>query len=154
MDSERRLSALVPLRADIIGGDHRSLYLGWLLRVQAGELEADDPEPPCPPGLAKLSASLEHFAAFFQIDVDAFGAGIQRVFDQFLDHRGRPLDDLAGGNLVDQGIGELADAHPPSLACETYGAPPAPTLPAPAAACCRACARAAYSVPGGGWLEK
>jgi len=34
-------------------------------------------------------------------DVDPRGAGVERVFQQFLDHAGRPLDDFAGGDLVD-----------------------------------------------------
>jgi hypothetical protein len=31
------------------------------------------------------------------------GAGIERVVDEFAHHRGRALDDLAGGDLADQG---------------------------------------------------
>ena len=50
-------------------------------------------------------------AAFLQVDVDAARAGIERVLDQFLDHGRGPFDDLAGGDLVDQGVGELADRH-------------------------------------------
>jgi len=50
-------------------------------------------------------------AALFQVDVDPGGAGIQCVFHQFLDHRRRPLDDFAGGDLVDQDFRQLADAH-------------------------------------------
>ena len=40
---------------------------------------------------------------------DLGGAGVQRVVDQFAHHRGRPLDDLAGGDLADQFIGQLKD---------------------------------------------
>ena len=43
-------------------------------------------------------------AAFLQVDVDPARAGIQRVFDQFLDHRRGPFDHFAGGDLVDQGF--------------------------------------------------
>ena len=49
-------------------------------------------------------------AAGLQFDVDAAGAGIQRVFDQFLHHRGRTLHHLAGGDLVGEDLGEQADA--------------------------------------------
>ena len=38
-------------------------------------------------------------------------AGVERVLDQFLDHARRPLDHLAGGDAVDDGLGELADGH-------------------------------------------
>ena len=39
-------------------------------------------------------------AAELGMDRDALRAGVDRVFDQFLDHRRRALDDLAGGDLV------------------------------------------------------
>ena len=43
---------------------------------------------------------------------DPRGAGIQRVFHQLLYRRRRPLDDLAGGDAVDDGGGQDADyAH-------------------------------------------
>ena len=44
-------------------------------------------------------------------DLDAVGAGIERVLDQFLDHARRTLDDFAGGDLVDHRFGKLADGH-------------------------------------------
>ena len=37
----------------------------------------------------------------FEIDVDARCAGVDGVFQQFLDDAGGPLDDLAGGDLGD-----------------------------------------------------
>ncbi len=71
---EDSLSSLVPLRAEIAGGDLRALYLGWLLRAQADELDDDDREPPCPPGLGRLNAALEAFVAFLRIDRDLLEA--------------------------------------------------------------------------------
>ena len=41
---------------------------------------------------------------------DAAGAGVDRVLDQLLDDRGRPLDDLAGGDLVGEVRGQPVDA--------------------------------------------
>ena len=38
-------------------------------------------------------------------------AGIERVLDQFLHDARRTLDHLAGGDAVDDGLGELADGH-------------------------------------------
>src|SRR5262249_52983574 len=40
-------------------------------------------------------------AAPLDVDVDAAAAGVDGVFQQLLDDAGRPLDDLAGGDLVD-----------------------------------------------------
>ena len=60
----------------------------------------------------ELGHSVERFdAAFLQIDVDAPRTGVQRVLHQLLDHGSRPFDDFAGGDLVDEGVGKLADRH-------------------------------------------
>lgn len=68
VDGDGWLSSLVPLRADLIRGDLRALYLGWLLGIQAGKLEDDAIEPPVPPGLDELTGSLKSFAEFLRID--------------------------------------------------------------------------------------
>ena len=64
------LSSLIPIRSDLMSGDLRSLYLGWLLRVEKGELDNSCPEPPVPPGLGQLSASLESLVDFLRLDRD------------------------------------------------------------------------------------
>ncbi len=48
----------------------------------------------------------------FDIDLDARGTRIERVLDQFLDHRRRPLDHLAGGDLIDERGRKNPDRHP------------------------------------------
>jgi hypothetical protein len=73
-DEDGSLSSLVPLRADIAAGDLRTLYLGWLLCAQAGEFDDAEEEPPCPPGLGRLSAALEAFVTFMRIDRDLLEA--------------------------------------------------------------------------------
>jgi len=50
------LASLLPVRTELASGDLRALYLTWLGCAGLGELEDEDPEPPCPPGLGKLSA--------------------------------------------------------------------------------------------------
>ena len=35
-------------------------------------------------------------AAAFQLDVDTAGTRVERVFDQFLDYRSRPFNNLSG----------------------------------------------------------
>lgn len=65
-----RLAAFLPVRAELASGDLRALYLAWLGCAQLGELEDEDAEPPCPPGLGSLSAALESFADFLRIDRD------------------------------------------------------------------------------------
>jgi hypothetical protein len=51
-------------------GDLRALYLGWLLSVQAGELADDDPEPPVPANLTRLTPPLRSLVEFLRIDED------------------------------------------------------------------------------------
>ena len=70
VEGEGQLSSLISVRAELVRGDLRALYLGWLLRAQSGELDDDDAEPPVPRGLGQLSASLEGLAEFLRIDSD------------------------------------------------------------------------------------
>jgi hypothetical protein len=51
------LDRQLPLRDELLGGDSRPLYLGWLARVCAGELGDEDVEPPLPAGLASLTSA-------------------------------------------------------------------------------------------------
>jgi len=48
-------------------------------------------------------------AALLHIDIDTPGAGVEAVFQQFLDHRSRALNHLTGGNLVRQSRAEQLD---------------------------------------------
>ncbi len=69
-DDNETLSSLAPIRADLAAGDLRALYIAWLAGAQNGEFGDDDEEPPCPPGLGKLSAALGSLAEFLRIDQD------------------------------------------------------------------------------------
>jgi hypothetical protein len=61
---------MLRIRDELARGDLRSLYLGWLLCAEQGELHDKQLEPPVPPGLGTLSASLECLAEFLRIDSD------------------------------------------------------------------------------------
>jgi hypothetical protein len=64
------LSVLTPIRMQLGRGDLRSLYLGWLLCAQTGEIEDDEVVPPVPPGLKDLDGSLKRLVDFLRIDMD------------------------------------------------------------------------------------
>lgn len=49
-------------------------------------------------------------AALLDINLDFRGIGINTVFQQFLHHRGRPLNHLAGGDLVNKLVGHLLNS--------------------------------------------
>ncbi|MEM9217981.1 MAG: hypothetical protein AAGD25_27025 [Cyanobacteria bacterium P01_F01_bin.150] len=71
-DDESWIDELSELRAEILQGDLRSLYLSWL---KAGLAEDAPPaaelmEPPIPPNLKKLSPALDSLTKFFKIDDD------------------------------------------------------------------------------------
>ncbi len=65
-----QLAALVPVRAELARGDRRALYLGWLLAAQHEAHSTNTSEPPVPPGLGQLSASLDSLVEFLHIDRD------------------------------------------------------------------------------------
>ena len=71
-EGEGYLSSLISIRSDLIHGDYRSLYLAWLYSIQMNEIEEVEVEfePPVPPGLKNLNASLESFVDFMRIDND------------------------------------------------------------------------------------
>jgi hypothetical protein len=48
--------------------------------------------------------------ACLDVDAQAGGAGIQRVFEKFFDYRSRPFNDFPGGDLVGNYIREYADS--------------------------------------------
>ncbi len=75
LDCENTLGAVTPLWNDILNGDYRSLYLIWSQFIQAAIefelIEKDEIEyPPIPNGLKKLTAALEEFNNFWDVDGD------------------------------------------------------------------------------------
>jgi hypothetical protein len=80
-DGSGWLSSLIPLRNDIASGDHRALYLAWLLAGQLGELESNAHEPPAPAGLGQLTAPLKSFVDFLRIDEDLIAIAAERSTD-------------------------------------------------------------------------
>jgi hypothetical protein len=73
-EGEPYMPSLISIRAELMRGDYRALYLGWLASIQyrdpddEEEGEAGELEPPVPPGLAKVSAPLRALADFLRID--------------------------------------------------------------------------------------
>jgi hypothetical protein len=73
-DGRGWMGRLVPLRDELLRGDMRPLYLGWLAGVSAGEIDEDATEPPPPPGLSRLTAAQQSLAEFLEIDLDLITA--------------------------------------------------------------------------------
>ncbi len=70
-----------PLRNELLSGDLRCLYLGWLAAVSNGEVADEALEPPVPAGLADLSESLTHFTNFLYLETALIEAAAQRSAD-------------------------------------------------------------------------
>ncbi len=75
-DGSGWLSALSPLRADVLGGDRRLFYLLWLMAVETNACEAHEREPL--PSIAPMTSAHKAFAEFFQLDPDLLDAASER----------------------------------------------------------------------------
>ena len=72
------LGTLIPLRQAILQGDYRALYLAWLQAAAVSPyLEQDTQEPPVPPNLQKINASLQSLTDWLEIDSDLIAAAAQ-----------------------------------------------------------------------------
>jgi hypothetical protein len=78
VNGEPWMASLIGVRAELMRGDLRALYIGWLSSLRnrfgydANDLgeEGKELEPPVPQGLAKLSAPLKELAEFLRVDDD------------------------------------------------------------------------------------
>jgi hypothetical protein len=86
-DGEGELASIVPVRSDLLTGSLRVLYLGWLLRVQAGDVGEDVAEPAVPAGLAQLSGAESALVDFLRIDLDLIVAATQSRGGKAAKHR-------------------------------------------------------------------
>jgi len=67
-DGSGWMRRLIPLRDELLRGDLRALYLGWLAGV--GSLPDDVLEPEVPPGLADLTPAQKALVEFLEINPD------------------------------------------------------------------------------------
>ena len=68
------MARLLPLRDELLRGDTRPLYLGWLARVGSEEIADEDLEPPLPAGLKTLTPAQMALAEFLRIPPDWLAA--------------------------------------------------------------------------------
>ena len=66
------MGRLAPLRDELLRGDLRSLYLGWLSGIH--EFNDDTLEPPIPAGLGELTATQTALVEFLEMDIDFVNA--------------------------------------------------------------------------------
>ena len=73
-DGRGWMARLAPLRDELLRGDMRPLYLGWLAGVSAGGVDEKATEPQPPPGLSRLTAAQQSLAEFLEVDEDLLAA--------------------------------------------------------------------------------
>ncbi len=75
-DGRGWMARLAPVRDELLRGDMRSLYIGWLVAVTGGMTDEDDMEPISIGGLGSLTAAQQALAEFLEVDPDLLaGAG-------------------------------------------------------------------------------
>jgi hypothetical protein len=71
------MARLAPVRDEILSGDMRSLYIGWLSAVTGEMIDEDEIEPMSMEGLGRLTAAQKALAEFLEVDEDLLaGAGV------------------------------------------------------------------------------
>jgi len=96
------LDRLLSIREELLRGDWRALYLGWLARWSSwGDVAEDEDEetqfilePPVPPGLGELTAAQRELADRLEVDPDLLSAAAE--LDVPLPDRDRVLRDAVG----------------------------------------------------------
>lgn len=120
-DGSGWMRRLVPLRDELLRGDLRALYLGWLAAAARDDLGDDALEPEVPPGLSALTPPQHALVEFLEIDPDMLAAamaGSARVakhdaaqadrIDAWLDEW--PRNEMAALlKLIAQGQGHVAE---------------------------------------------
>lgn len=75
-DGSGWMRRLAPLRDELLRGDLRPLYLGWLAAAASGELGDDALEPELAPGLSALSPPQQALVEFLEVDPDMLAAAV------------------------------------------------------------------------------
>lgn len=79
IDAEGVLDEMLPIRNQVLHGDYRVLYLGWLhLASEHPDIPEDLREPRLPANLNQLDYSLESFVNFWEIDQDLIQAASEK----------------------------------------------------------------------------
>jgi len=76
-DGHGWMARLAPVRDELLRGDLRSLYIGWLTAVTGEMMDDDEMEPLSASGLGNLTSSQQALADFLEVDKDLLvGAGM------------------------------------------------------------------------------
>jgi hypothetical protein len=97
------MARLAPVRDELLHGDIRSLYIGWLAGVTAQMMDDDDLEPLPMGGLGSLTAAQQALAEFLEVDQNLLaGAGMGTPDSQDEAPSQEEMDDWLGGLPQDE----------------------------------------------------
>jgi hypothetical protein len=103
-DGRGWMARLAPVRDELLRGDLRSLYIGWLAAVTREMVDDDEVEPLSVEGLGSLTSAQQALAEFLEVDDDLLaGAGMgsperkddglpQKQIEEWID--GLPRDEV------------------------------------------------------------
>jgi hypothetical protein len=99
-DGRGWMARLAPVRDELLHGDLRSLYIGWLGAVAGDMMDDDEMEPLSMSGLGSLTSAQQALAEFLEVDPDLLaGAGM-----------GSP--DTQSGDISEKEVDRWIDALP------------------------------------------
>ncbi|MFH1134672.1 MAG: hypothetical protein V1816_01155 [Pseudomonadota bacterium] len=76
-DGRSWMARLAPLRDELLSGDLRGLYIGWLAALDGEMMDDDEREPISVTGLGSLTSAQQALAEFLEVDEDLLaGAGM------------------------------------------------------------------------------
>jgi len=97
-DGSGWMARLAPVRDELLRGDIRSLYIGWLSAVTREMMVDDEMEPLPMDGLGNLTAAQQALAEYLEVDEDLLaGAGIGSPAPQDEGTSQKETDDWLGG---------------------------------------------------------
>ena len=99
-DGRSWMVRLAPLRDELLRGDLRSLYIGWLASVTRGIIDNHEKEPLSVSGLGSLTSPQQALAEFLEVDPDLLkGAGMDSPPSQADEIPEREMEDWIDGLL-------------------------------------------------------
>jgi len=102
-DGRSWMARLTPVRNELLSGDMRSIYIGWLAAITQEMVDDDDLEPLPADGLGSLTIAQQALVEFLDVDKDLLtGAGIGSSDPQTEELSQKEIDDWLGNLPSDE----------------------------------------------------
>ncbi len=98
-DGDGWMVRLAAIREELLHGDFRSLYIGWLMAVEYGLIDENGKEPFCVSSMGKITNAQRALAEFLEVNIDLVVGALQ--------DSNMSLDD----NVFQQDMSKWLDEH-------------------------------------------